>query len=218
MKDFNFFEPYLDKDEFSRYNILILYIVALVVVLGLITYPLVNIFRINSLNKQIGIMKSNLESDKVSERLNTVKQKKETVSEMEERLSLLENVDKIIEGRNVIDDMFLSKITDQVPKEVFLSSLDLSANQIRVQGSATNSLAIAHFESNLKSEESFEEIYIPNISLKEGLYNFSINFTLKGAEEDDAEQDNAEQDDAEQNDAEKTEKDDTEELEQGDVE
>ena len=77
MKDFNFFEPYLDKREISTYNILILYAVGLVVVLGMIIYPLVNVFRINSLKKSVAAMKENLESSAIYDRLSVVEQKKE---------------------------------------------------------------------------------------------------------------------------------------------
>ncbi|MGI6426662.1 MAG: PilN domain-containing protein [Natronincolaceae bacterium] len=201
MKDFNFFEPYLDKRKISTYNILILYAVGLVVVLGMIIYPLVNIFRINSLKKSVAAMKENLESSAIYERLSVVEQKKEKVSEMEEKLSLLENVDKIIESRDVINDLLLDRVTGRVPKDVFFRSLSLSSGQIQIQGSAINNLAVAHLESNLKSDKGFKDIYISNISLDEGLHNFSINFALKDAEEDDTEQGDAEQnDDTEQKD------------------
>lgn len=191
MKDFNFFESYLDKKEILSYNNLILYIVASIVILGLIICPLINIFRINSLKKSIAVMKTNLESSGIYERLDIVEQKKEKVSKMDEQLSLMENVDQVIESRDVVNDLLLSKITSKVPKDVFLKSLNLSSGQIQIQGAATNNLAIAHLENNLKSNQDFKDIYIPNILLNEGLYNFSINFALKIIEEDDIEQDDA---------------------------
>ena len=205
MKDFNFFEPYLDKREISGYNVLIWYAAALVVVLGLIIYPLVNLFRINSLKKSIAVMKGNLESSTLYERLNIIEQKKEKVSELDEKLLLLENADKIIENRDVLNDLLLSKITGKVPKDVFFKSLNLSPDQIQIQGAATNNLAVAHLESNLKSDKVFKDIYISNISLDDGLYNFSINFALNTAEEDDAEQEDVEQNDTEQKDVEQNE-------------
>ncbi len=203
MKDFNFFEPYLDKKEISSYNSLILFIVASIMVLGLIIYPLVNVFRINSLKKSIAVMKTDLESSGIYEKLDIVEQKKEKVSKMEEQLSLMENVDQVIESRDVVNNLLLSKITSKVPKDVFLKSLNLSSGQIQIQGAATNNLAVAHLENNLKSDEDFKDIYIPSISLNEGLYNFSINFALKTIEEDDTEQDDV--DDVEQKDVEQNE-------------
>jgi len=161
---------------------------------------LVNVFRINSLKKSVAAMKENLESSAIYERLSVVEQKKEKVSEMEEKLSLLENADKIIESRDVINDLLLEKITSQVPKDVFFKSLNLSSGQIQIQGAATDSLAVAHLESNLKSNKDFKDIYISNISLNEGLHNFSINFALETAEEEDTEQEDVEQIDAEQKD------------------
>ena len=205
MRDFNFFEPYLDRREISTYNVLILYAVALVLVLGLIIYPLINIFRIKSLEKSIAVVKGNLESSVIYERLSVVEQKKEKVSELEEKLLLLEDIDKIIESRDVINDLLLSKITGKVPKDVFFKSLYLSSGQIQIQGAANDNLAVAHLESNLKSDEDFEDIYISNISLDEGLYNFSINFALKDAVEDDTEQEDVEQNDIEQKDVEQNE-------------
>lgn len=198
MKDFNFFEPYLDKREISGPNVLILYAVALVVVLGLIIYPLINVFKINSLKKSITTMKTSLESSNIYERLNIVEQKKETVSEMEEKYLLLKDADKIIESRDIVNDLLLNKITEKIPKEVFLKSLNLSAEQIQMQGAATSNLAVACLETNLKSDRDFRDIYISNISLNEGLYDFSINFALETAEKDDVEENGAEQKDVEQ--------------------
>lgn len=202
MKDFNFFEPYLDKREISGPNVLIFYAVALVVVLGLIIYPLINVFKINSLNKSVTAMKTSLESSTIYERLDIVEQKKEKVSEMEEKSLLLKDADKIIESRDVVNDLLLNRITEKIPKEVFLKSLNLSADLIQMQGMATGNLAVACLETNLKSDKGFKDIYISNISLRDGLYDFSIDFALKIAEEDDVEQDDIEQDAAEENGAE----------------
>ncbi len=199
MKDFNFFEPYLDKKEVSGYKILILYAVALVIVLGLIIYPLVNVFKINSLKKTVATMKTDLESSDIYERVGIVEQKKEKISELEEKFLLLEDADDIIESRDIVNDLLLSKITGKIPKDVFLKSLNLSPEQIQMQGAATNNLAIANLENNLKFDGDFQDIYIPSISLNEGLYNFSINFALK-EEEDDIEQDDVEENGAEQKD------------------
>lgn len=202
MKDFNFFEPYLDKREISGPNVLIFYAVALVVVLGLIIYPLINVFKINSLNKSVTAMKTSLESSTIYERLDIVEQKKEKVSEMEEKSLLLNDADKIIESRDVVNDLLLNRITEKIPKEVFLKSLNLSAGQIQMQGMATGNLAVACLETNLKSDKGFKDIYISNISLRDGLYDFSISFALEDTEESDEEQDDIEQDDAEENGAE----------------
>ena len=199
MKDFNFFEPYLDKREISGPNVLIFYAVALVVVLGLIIYPLINVFKINSLNKSVTAMKTSLESSTIYERLDIVEQKKEKVSEMEEKSLLLRDADKIIESRDVVNDLLLNRITEKIPKEVFLKSLNLSAGQIQMQGMATGNLAVACLETNLKSDKGFKDIYISNISLRDGLYDFSIDFALKIAEEDDVEQNDVEQDAVEEN-------------------
>lgn len=202
MKDFNFFEPYLDKREISGPNVLIFYAVALVVVLGLIIYPLINVFKINSLKKSVTAMKTSLESSTIYERLDIVEQKKEKVSEMEEKSLLLNDADKIIESRDVVNDLLLNRITEKIPKEVFLKSLNLSADLIQMQGMATDNLAVACLETNLKSDKGFKDIYISNISLRDGLYDFSISFALEDTEESDVEQDDIEQDDAEENGAE----------------
>ncbi|HZK57144.1 MAG TPA: PilN domain-containing protein [Clostridia bacterium] len=202
MKDFNFFEPYLDKREISGPNVLIFYAVALVVVLGLIIYPLINVFKINSLKKSVTAMKTSLESSTIYERLDIVEQKKEKVSEMEEKSLLLNDADKIIESRDVVNDLLLNRITEKIPKEVFLKSLNLSADLIQMQGMATGNLAVACLETNLKSDKGFKNIYISNISLKDGLYDFSISFALEDTEESNVEQDDIEQDDAEENGAE----------------
>lgn len=205
MKDFNFFEPYLDKGEISGYKILILYAAALVIVLGLIIYPLINAFKINSLKKTVTAMKTDLESSNLYERVGIVEQKIEKVSEMEEKFALLEDADDIIESRDIVNDLLLSKITGKIPKNVFLKSLNLSPEQIQMQGAATNNLAIANLENNLKSDEDFKDIFIPNISLADGLYNFSINFALRDEEVDEIEQGDVEENGPEQKDVEQDE-------------
>lgn len=192
MKDFNFFEPYLDKKEISSYNNLVLYITISIITSSLVIWPLINISRINSLKKDIAAMKTNLESETVRGRLDIIEQKNEKVYEMEKTLSLLEDIDGIIEKRDVVSDLLLKKITDKAPKDVFFRSLNFSSSQVQMQGAATNSLAIAHLKDNLKSDEDFKDIYISNISLDGGLYNFSINFALESAEKDSTGQDNIE--------------------------
>ena len=118
------------------------------------------------------------------------------------KILLLKDADKIIESRDVVNDLLLNRITEKIPKEVFLKSLNLSADLIQMQGMATGNLAVACLETNLKSDKDFKDIYISNISLKEGLYDFSISFALEDTEESDVEQDDIEQDDAEENGAE----------------
>ena len=147
-------------------------------------------------------MKTSLESSTIYERLDIVEQKKEKVSEMEEKSLLLKDADKIIESRDVVNDLLLNRITEKIPKEVFLKSLNLSADLIQMQGMATGNLAVACLETNLKSDKGFKNIYISNISLKDGLYDFSISFALEDTEESNVEQDDIEQDDAEENGAE----------------
>lgn len=200
MKDFNFFEPYIDKKEISGYGKLILYTVASVVILGMIIYPLINVFRINSLKKNITTIKTNLESGTIYERLDAIERKKEEVSEMEKKFTLLEDADRIIEDRDIVNDLLLNKITDKVPKDIFFRSLSLSSGQIQIRGSAANNLAIAQLENNLRSDKDFKDIYIPNILLNEGLYDFSINFALKDAGGDNTEQDDVEENSSEQKD------------------
>lgn len=200
MKDFNFFEPYLDKKEITTYNNLIFYLLAGVAVVGLIIFPIINGIRINSLKKNIAVMKTDLESSDIYEKLSIVEEKEERLGELEEKLSLLENVDRVIEDRDLINDILIDKITSKVPKDVFFKTLSLSASQIQIQGTATNNLAIAHLENNLKSDEDFQDIYIPSISLSEGLYNFSINFALRGEEEIEIDEDYIEENDGEQKD------------------
>ena len=192
MKDFNFFELYLDIKGISSYNNLVLYITISIITLGLVIWPLINIFRIDSLKKDIAVMKTNLESETVCGRLNIIEQKNEKVYEMEKNLSLLESIDEVIKKRDVVSDLLLKKITDKTPKDVFFRLLNFSPGQVQMQGAATNSLAIAHLKDNLKSDKDFKDIYISNISLDEGLYNFSINFALESAEKDSIGQDNIE--------------------------
>ena len=200
MKDFNFFEPYIDKKETSGYGKLILYTVAPVVILGMIVYPLINVFRINFLKKNITTIKTNLESGAIYERLDAIERKKEKVSEMEKKFALLEDADRIIESRDIVNDLLLNKITGKVPKDIFFRSLNLSSGQIQIQGTATNNLAIAQLENNLRSDKDFKDIYIPNISLNEDLYDFSINFALKDAGGDNTGQDDVVENGLEQKD------------------
>lgn len=200
MKDFNFFEPYIVTRGSPTYKILILRITVSIGVLGLVIYPLVNVFKINSLKKNVTTMKINLGASGIYERLHVVEHKQEKVSEMEERLSFLENADRVIESRDGINDLLLSKITSRVPKDVFLRSLKFSSDQIQIRGTAINNLAVAHLESNLKSDKDFKDIYISNILLDGGLYNFSINLVLETTEENGREQEDIKQDDVEQKD------------------
>ncbi len=207
MRDFNFFEPYLDKKDVSSWNNLILYIIGAVLVLGLIIFPVVNGIKINSLKKNITVMKNNLESSDTYERINIVEQKEEKLAELEQKLSLLESVDRVIESRDLVNDVLLERVTNKVPKDVYFKSLSLSQGQIQIQGGANHNLAIAHLENNLKSDDTFKDIYIPSISLSEGIYNFSINFALNddfiedSIEEDETEEDITDQKDVNQDEA-----------------
>lgn len=147
-------------------------------------------------------MKSALESDNIYKRLDIVEQEREKIREIGEQLTLLRSADNVIKNKDVINDLLLNKIINITPKDVYFNALSLSSEQIQIQGTATSNLAIAHLENNLKSSRIFKDIYIPNISLSEGLYSFSINLALKIAEDDDITQENTgntEQEDVKQN-------------------
>ncbi len=180
MRDFNFFEPYLENKKNSRYTKFTVYSLVSILVLGLIIYPLINIFKINSLGKEIAAMKVNLESNDTYERLNIVEEKIQQTKQIETELELLKNTDQILKDKDIVNDLLLKTIINRVPMDVFFQSISLLPTQIQIQGSAINNIAIAQFETNLREIDDFDEIFIPNIWLDEGLYHFSITFTIKG--------------------------------------
>ena len=134
MRDFNFFEPYLENKKNSRYTKFTVYSLVSILVLGLIIYPLINIFKINSLGKEIAAMKVNLESNDTYERLNIVEEKIQQTKQIETELELLKNTDQILKDKDIVNDLLLKTIINRVPMDVFFSQSVFYQPKFRYKG------------------------------------------------------------------------------------
>ena len=184
MKDFNFFEGYSKKKIKLNSKNALIYMIISIVIIVFVSYPIFNLYKINKLNNEIAVLKESLGenySDKESERIDL---KKSTIDDLNHKLNSLKNINESIKNTEIINEYLIYTITLAVPEDVFLKSINITEENINIDGVAQNQASIAQLQYNLRSIESFYDIFIPNISNNQGLFEFSITILLQEVVED----------------------------------
>ncbi len=184
MRDFNFFEPYLTKQNRLSKSQLVIYIPIFIVILALVITPIVNQLIIKKMKGQTMLVSAIVNSEELQEEMKKVSNKKKQIQELEDYYKTLESIDGEMIKIDIINDLFLQTITDRVPEEMFFQNINISQGSIQITGIAKNNASIAEFEHNLRELTYFENIFVSNISTSTGGYVFTISFQIKGGIDD----------------------------------
>lgn len=179
MRDLNFFEQYIEKREFKIDKRLIYFTLSSFVILSLITYIIYNAMIIKQETQMVENLRSTAENTKTVEKVEAIKVKDVEVAEFRESVDKIKQLDKTLEGRDIIDEKLLDMITSKIPEDLFLTSLSIQGGDIQIVGIANDKWSIAELQKGLEDLPNVEENFVSNISLQENHYSFNINITLK---------------------------------------
>lgn len=182
MKDINFFEPYSgQKKEKLNFKIYIYgsISVALILVIGSLTF---NSIRIFMLNKEIKSYNGKLAEPKIQEQLNEAERVNSQINILTQYNESLNDISMSVKQRDIVSDILLNNISSTVPSEVSFKNLNIEGNIINIQGVSTNRVAVAELEHNLKKLNNMQDVYvnsIDNSGAVENNYSFDIKCVLK---------------------------------------
>jgi len=184
MRDLNYFEPYIAEQRGAEKKQKTILVVILILTIGVITFPVINFIRINSMENDIAAINTILDDPDAVVQMQRVTDKRDLVNTLENQLKLLVNIDQGIENIDVINSLIINGIMATIPEDLFLKSMSVTSDNIIILGSAKDKGTIAEFEYNLRLTEAFEGIFIPSITINEGIYDFTIQFKVKDVNQD----------------------------------
>ncbi|MBM7613987.1 PilN domain-containing protein [Alkaliphilus hydrothermalis] len=183
MRDFNFFEPYLNKNtNFSGKTGKYLVVVGAMTLLAL--YPLYNGIQIYKANSEVATVGGLVQSSSIQEGKQLMEKLTNQRKALVERKEKLVGVEEIFRGKDVINDLLIFTINDHIPEDVFLESVKISAGQILIQGVSKDQKSIALLDRNLRRNEAFKDVFISSIIGDLGSYTFTVSFSIKGGDEE----------------------------------
>ncbi len=180
MRDINFFESYIEKREFKIDRKLIYSALGLLIVLVVVALFILNAFTIRQEAAIVESLRQTAEDPKTLERVNYIQNKEVEVNEFRDSVEKIQQLDRTIESRDIVNESLLLDITDTMPEEVSLTSLSIRQGELNIVGMAQDKWSIAEFQKGLEYLNIHEEIFISNITLEDTHYNFSINMLLRG--------------------------------------
>ncbi len=185
MLDFNFFEMHSAKHEKQSLIRLAAIIAATFVISIALMYPAFNYIIISRLSKEISTMKSVLNADNTYDIIEMLEEKKLEAERLNGLLLQLEGANLLLESKKTIDERLIGHITANLPRAVYIQSLDIKTDLIDIRASSANKEDIAQFEYNLKSSFGASRVFIPSIAQEEELYKFSLIIDIEvNADED----------------------------------
>ncbi|WP_313756431.1 PilN domain-containing protein [Tissierella sp.] len=180
MRDLNFFEIYIEKKEIKGDKKILYFTVLISSIILLLIYTIYSEIVIRRETKTIKSLKIIAEDSKILKKVGEIREKELEVNQFRESVEKLKLLNMAIEERDIVDKVLLDKINDNIPEEIFLTSLSIQGEDIYIVGISKDKWAIAEFQKGLGSLENWGEIFVSNISKQEEYYNFSLNITLVG--------------------------------------
>lgn len=187
MRDYNFFEPYVDRNKKSSSTSNVNYplIIALLVIL-VAALPVFNLVRSFMMDSEIKTLEADVLNDPNYPLLAEADMLRAGIADGKVRLEVLKNMDVVLSGQEWLDEAFLFSLMSTVPKDLEVKNMALNpGKEIQISGSATNKPAIAELEYNLRNTDRFENLLVRSINNTEtGFYDFTMTLRVKGAGED----------------------------------
>ncbi len=181
MGDMNFFSSYNKKGEKKtggKSNTVINVIVILILT-GAVSMGLYNLFVIRNLNREIQSLSIELEALKKDPKLKEIQAKVKQVSDYKSELSKLVELDKYIESIDKVNEYILQDIRSNTPPELFLKSMVMTHEGIKIEGVSKDKGSIAQFGHNLTKVRGLEKTFISQVTDEGENYKFYLDIDLK---------------------------------------
>lgn len=179
MRDLNFFENYIEKDQFKIDKKVIYFTICILIILSFFTYSIYNYMIIRQETRIVASLKTVAENPETLKNVEKIKEKEIEVKDFRDSVEKIRKLDKIIESTDIISESLLDNITLRMPEDLFLTSIEINNKDIQLVGMSKDKWAIAEFQKGLESLGNVGDIFISNISFQEDSYNFNINITIE---------------------------------------
>lgn len=159
MKDYNFFEYYFEKKQEKNLKYLYFSAFFLVIISTIGSTYGWSIFQIYKLQQDIARQNANIDTNKIAQQqnqINSMKKDLEILNKYNEGVKLVEG----FIGTDIIDSELLKKVSDIIPKEVTLNSMDINKQQLNIEGNAFDRVKVAELEHNLKKLNIFKTVHV----------------------------------------------------------
>lgn len=179
MNDLNFFEPYIIPKKQPNIKLFVVVgMVAFIMVFAIGYFFYIN-HRIKLLQQDTDRINQIISSAETQKKAKIIDQKKEELRSLESGNQQLKELQEYIEYEDIVDDVLMNHIVAELPKYVFFQDISIEGQQIEIQGTAENRLAIAQFEYNLRHTSYFNNVFVSAFMKDEGDYTFNATFNLK---------------------------------------
>ncbi|SHH30564.1 Fimbrial assembly protein (PilN) [Caloranaerobacter azorensis DSM 13643] len=184
MKDINLFSHYIGNKKFYKKEFLYIGIIAATMFILLTTVTLTNIYKIKSLKNEIKMLESYLESENTKEKLAEIESKNNRFKIMKQYYNTLVDINEELKKQDIINTDFLEKIASTLPDDVYLNVMNISLDNLQIQGIANSRVSIAKLQHNLRELGLFSKVVVININEEksQNRYIFSLKCILKGSE------------------------------------
>ena len=188
MKDLNFFSSYSKKsDKKGIDKSIVLYIILILIIMGILFYGMYNFISIRNLNHDIEALKIEAEAKNQSGKIKVALKKQQEIKAYKESISKLSVLDKYVRDRDIVNEILLEDIRVNIPADLFLDSMVISQDNIRIEGKSKDKESIAQFQHNLRGIERFEQVFVPQVLDVNGNYSFYLDIKFKEEKPDGSE-------------------------------
>lgn len=180
MRDINFFLPYQEKPPKTRYDMLILFALFAIVSVAILFLEIEMNSKIKSIESEIMDKQLYLNSSDVKNKLEIVDEKTSRLEYLKKILINLDSLESILNVKGVIHIGLFNDINESVPENVYIKTLNISGDQVTINGFADSYDSVAQFQYQLKLNDKFESVEVPTISEDSfGNFLYSLSGKLK---------------------------------------
>lgn len=188
MKDLNFFSSYSKKSDKRAFDrSVLLQVMLILIVIGVAAYGIYNFIYINRLQNDVAFKQHELNEKLGNPKVKKVLDREEEVKILKDDIEKLKALDKYVSDKDFINEILLEDIRESIPSLLFIDTISLNEDNVRLEGKSKDKKSIAQFEHNLRTNEKFEKVFVSEIIDNENHYNFYMELFIKEGEEDEPE-------------------------------
>lgn len=178
MRDFNFFEPYIQVQTKPKRNLILMAILAALLLALLVYYQFLLNQRVNELNGDIAEVNAFIESPTTISKIGEIDEKQTRLDNLQTVYADVTVFTESIKASEKIDDMMIEQINAQLPINTFLTELGMTDQMLNIKGYSLEFKQIAQFAYNLRSNGNFADVLIPTINENNGNYDFTLTVVI----------------------------------------
>lgn len=187
MKDFNFFEPFVEPKKVSGGDDkkILITVAAVVAALAVIAVPAYQQINMLLMKRSIAQYESLLSEESSKRKVAEIEQKETLLSSLKTQSGKVEKINGELNKQDQIGGHIVSAISESLAEDVFINRMSIEKSAISLDGVAKEKEGVASFQNNLRRVPYFEDIFVPNISAENDYNNFTLDMILKGEGESD---------------------------------